>query len=97
MDVPFLKHSLLPLLILTEALVQVNSTSKIQAKYPTYNEHSIYYCNDDFTIPLSLLARFSYFFMLKPSNQKLGEFDEVLLLTPEKQLNTQPDVYTRNK
>ena len=84
---PSMTQNVLPLFVVRSYGVQANSTPNIQAKEPTSNGHSIYFCNDDFRIPLLLWGVFSYFTMLKPKKYILDKFYEVFLL----------NVYARNK
>ena len=53
-------------IMIREEGTQVNDTPKIQVNDPTTNDHSIYFPNTGFRIPLSLWGVFSYFPSLKP-------------------------------
>ena len=74
----------------------MNDTPKIQVNDPTTSDHSIYFPETDFRIPLSLWGVFSYFPSLKPMAQTLQETEEVYLLTPS-HWNPHCDSYTQNE
>jgi hypothetical protein len=97
LSVPSMKHNRIPPFIMREAGIQVNSTPKIHAKYPSVEDHSIYFTDDDFRIPSSLWGVFSYFPTSKPTNPILDECEEVFLLTSEGQWSPHSDAYARNE
>jgi hypothetical protein len=97
LSVPSMKNNLVPPLIVREAGVQVNSTPKIHAKDPTVKDHSIYFPDSDFRIPLSLWGVFSYFPTSKPTNQILEECEEVYLLIPDGRWTQHSNAYARNE
>ena len=97
MSVPSMKHNLIPPFIMREAGVQINSTSKIQVEDPTIEDHSIFFKDYDFRIPMSLWGIFSYFPTTKPTSQMLEDTDDVFLLTPDGQWNPHSDVCPRNE
>ena len=82
LHVPSMRHNLVPPFMIREEGIQVNDTPKIQVNDPTTSDHSIYFPETDFHIPLSLWGVFSYFPSLKPMAQTLKETEEVYLLTP---------------
>ena len=96
LHVPSMKHNLVPPFIIREEGIQVNDTPKIQVNDPTTSDHSIYFPETDFRIPLSLWGVFSYFPSSKPMAQKLQETEEVYLLTPSR-WNPHCDSYAQNK
>ena len=69
---------------------------KIQVNDPTTSDHSIYFPETDFRIPLSLWGVFSYFPSSKPTAQTLQETEEVYLLTPSR-WNPHCDSYAQNE
>jgi hypothetical protein len=97
LSVPSMKHNLVPPFIVREAGVQVNSTPKIHTSDPTVNDHSIYFPDDDFRIPLSLWGVFSYFPTSKPTTQILEDCEDLFLLTPGGQWNPHSDAYAKNE
>ena len=63
---------------------------------PTEEDHSIYFPDTDFRIPLSLWGVFSYFIMSKPSTEQMMNAEDVYLLTPSK-MNPHCDAYATNE
>ena len=51
-SMPYMKHNLLPPIIVIYYGIKVNITPEIQSKDPTCNHHCIYFRNDDFIILL---------------------------------------------
>ena len=72
----------MPPFILIEAGIEVNDTPKIQVKYPTIHDHSIYFPSSDVIITLSLNGILSYFPCRTPTIIDLDESD-VLAITPD--------------
>ena len=66
LHVPSMKKGLMPPFVMREAGIRINDTQNIQFDKPTVLDHSIYFPDDDFRIPLSLWGVFSYFPTSKP-------------------------------
>ena len=79
--VPSMQNNLLPPFVLREAGIRVNDKPKIQTIDPTEADHSIYFPETDFRIPLSLWGMFSYFVTSKPTAKQMMESECVYLLT----------------
>ena len=84
LHVPSMKHNLVPPFMIREEGIHVNDTPKIQVNDPTTSDHSIYFPETGFRIPLSLWGVFSYFPSSKPTAQTLQETEEVYLLMPSR-------------
>ena len=82
--------------MIREEGIQVNDTPKIQVNDPTTSDHSIYFPETDFRIPLSLWGVFSYFPSSKLTAQTLKETEEVYLLMPSC-WNPHCDSYAQNE
>jgi hypothetical protein len=83
LHVPAMEHNLLPPFVMREAGIKVNDTPKIQTTEPvTEEDHSIFFHEDEFRIPLSLYGMFSYFPTSKPTAEQMMESENVYLLTP---------------
>lgn len=83
-SVPSMDHNLIPPFIMREARIDVKSTPKIHVEDPCAEDHSIYFKEENFRIPLKLNRIFSYFTSHKPSDSMLNdESINVLLLTSE--------------
>jgi hypothetical protein len=54
LHVPSMRNNLIPPFIMREAGIRVSDTPKIQVIEPTEDDHSIYFPDTDFRIPLSL-------------------------------------------
>ena len=80
--VPSMKNHLIPPFIMREAGIQVNEVPKIHQDDVDLSDHSIYFEESDFRIPLSLNGIFSYFTVSKPSVETLNSCEDVHLLTP---------------
>ena len=52
LHVPSMKNNLIPPFVMREAGIRVNDTPKIQTLDPTEEDHSIYFPDNDFRIPL---------------------------------------------
>ena len=76
--------NMLPPFIIRKQGIQVQEIPKIQTPKATISDHSIYFSDTGFRIPLSLWGIFSYFPTRKPSVQDLTDIDEVYLLTPSR-------------
>ena len=96
LHVPSMKHNLVPPFMIREEGIQVNDTPKIQVNDLTTSDHSIYFPETNFRIPLSLWGVFSYFPSSKPMAQTLQETEEVYLLTPSR-WNPHCDSYAQNE
>ena len=96
LHVPSMRHNLVPPFMIREEGIQVNDTPKIQVNDPTTSDHSIYFPETDFRIPLSLWGVFLYFPSSKPMAQTLKETEEVYLLTPSR-WNPHCDSYAQNE
>jgi hypothetical protein len=79
-----------------ETGIRVNGTPKIQTTDPTEEDHSIYFPETDFRIPLSLWGMFSYFITLKPTAKQMMEAEDVYLLTPSR-MNPHCNAYATNE
>ena len=91
-----MRNNLIPPFVMREAGIRVNDTPKIQTSDPTEEDHSIYFPDNDFRIPLSLWGVFSYFNMLKPSTKQMMNAEDVYLLTPST-MNPHCDAYATNE
>ena len=80
-----MEHNLVPPFILREAGLDVKTTPKVQCKYPTVENHSIYSKEHDLRIPLKLSGIFSYFITRRPHMDEISNLDadDVVLLTPD--------------
>ena len=96
LHVPSVRHNLVPPFMIREEGIQVNDTPKIQVNDPTTSDHSIYFPETNFRIPLSLWGVFSYFPSSKPTAQTLQETEEVYLLAPSR-WNPHCDSYAQNE
>ena len=96
LHIPSMKHNLVPPFMIREEGIQVNDTPKIQVNDQTTSDHSIYFPETDFRIPLLLWGVFSYFPTSKPMAQTLKQTEEVYLLTPS-HWNPHCDSYAQNK
>ena len=77
-----MKNNLMPPFVMREAGIRINDIPKIQVDEPTVSDHSIYFQDDDFRIPLSLWGVFSYFPTSKPTATVMMETKGVYILTP---------------
>jgi hypothetical protein len=84
LHVPSMKSNLIPPFIMRETGIQVNETAKIHRDDPSVEDHSVYFPETKFRIPLALWGVFSYFPTSKPSVQTLQECEETYVLTPSK-------------
>ena len=68
-----------------EAGLVVNDTPKIHVADPGVDNHSIYFLELKYRIPLSLSGIFSYFLSSKPTLSDLNNAEEefLLVLTPD--------------
>jgi hypothetical protein len=96
LHVPSMRNNLLPPFILREAGIKVQDTPKIQISEPTAEDHSIFFPETGFRIPLSLWGTFSYFPTVKPTAEFMKGTEEVYLLTPSK-WNPHSDAYATNE
>jgi hypothetical protein len=96
LHVPSMKNNLMPPFFMREAGVKVNDTPKIHATDPTEEDHSIYFPEADFRVPLSLWGMFSYFNTAKPTAQQMMEAENIYVITPSK-LNPHCDSFATNE
>ena len=96
LHVPSMTTNLIPPFMLREAGIVVNDTPKIQVDDPTADDHSIYFPETQFRIPMSLWGIFSYFPTSKPSEQDMVESEEVYMMTPTK-WNPHQSTYAENE
>ena len=96
LHVPSMKNNLLPPFILREAGIKLNDTPKIQTDEPTIDEHSLFFPETGFRIPLSLWGTFSYFPTCKPTATMMQTSDEIYMLTND-QFNPHDDSYAANE
>ena len=96
LHVPSMRNNLIPPFIMREAGIRVNDTPKIQTSNPTEEDHSIYFPESEFRIPLSLWGMFSYFVTAKPTAEQMIETEEVYLITPNR-MNPHCDAYATNE
>jgi hypothetical protein len=96
LHVPSMRNNLIPPFVMREAGIQVMDTPKIQVNEPTEDDHSIYFAESEFRIPLSLWGMFSYFNTSKPTSDSMNGAEEVYLLTPSK-WNPHCDAYATNE
>ena len=80
--VPTMNNNLIPPFIMREAGIQVNDVPKCQMDDPTIKDHSLYFEETNFRIPLSLNGIFSYCSSSKPSKELMLDGEEVYILTP---------------
>jgi hypothetical protein len=79
--VPSMDNNLIPPFMRREAGITVKDTPKIQMQDPTVEDHSIFFPETEFQIPLSLWGVFSYFPTTKPSLTDMTSSEEVYVLT----------------
>jgi hypothetical protein len=96
LHVPSMQNNLLPPFVMREAGIRVTDTPKIQTIEPTEEDHSIYFPETDFRIPLSLWGIFSYLVTSKPTALQMMESEDVYLLTPSR-MNPHCDSYATNE
>jgi hypothetical protein len=97
LHLPSMKNNLIPPFVMREAGIRDNNdTPKIQTSDPTQEDHSVYFPDNDFRIPLSLWGVFSYFVTSKPSTEQMMNAEDVYLRTPST-MNPHCDAYTMNE
>jgi hypothetical protein len=79
-----MQKNLIPPFIMREAGITVNDTPTMQMNDPTTEDHSIYFPETRFRIPMSLWGIFSYFETSKLSVQDRTRCEEVYMLTPSR-------------
>ena len=84
LHVPAMKNNLIPPFMMEEAGVIVNTKPKIHVTDPSVDDHSIYFPETKFRIPMSLWGVFSYFPTSKPTTDELRDSGEVYTITPER-------------
>jgi hypothetical protein len=97
LHVPAMEQNLIPPFVMREAGIIVNDTPKIHMKNPTIEDHSLYFEETSFRIPMALWGTFSYFPTRAPTNDELAACDDVYLLTPNGIWNPHSDSYSRNE
>lgn len=80
--IPSMHHNLLPPFILREAGIQCNDVPKIHVDNPTIDDHSIYFPDINFRIPLQLWGIFSFFHTRAPTSDEITSCDKILI-TPD--------------
>ena len=80
--VPSMDNHLIPPFIMREAGIQVNEVPKIHQDDVDVSDHSIYFSETDFRMPLSLTGVFSYLPVSTPSVETLNSCEDIYLLTP---------------
>ena len=95
--VPAMEHNLVPPFIMHEAGIVVNDVPKIHVADPDVKDHTLYFPEVDFTIPLCLHGIFSYFQCRCPTREELQNAD-VLVMTPDcNSWNPHLDLWMRNE
>jgi hypothetical protein len=84
LHVPSMQSNLILPFMMRKAGITVYDTPKIQVSDPTEEDHSIYFPETRFRIPMSLWGVFSYFPTSKPTELEMMESEEVYILTPSK-------------
>ncbi len=97
LHVPAMEQNLIPPFVMREAGIVVNDTPKIHMNDPTVEDHSIYFEETNFRIPMALWGTFSYFPTRAPTNDELDACDDVYLLTPNGIWNPHSDSYSKNE
>ncbi len=97
LHVPAMEQNLIPPFVMREAGIVVNDTPKIHVNDPTVEDHSIYFEETNFRIPMALWGTFSYFPTRAPTNDELDACDDVYLLTPNGIWNPHSDSYSKNE
>jgi hypothetical protein len=97
LHVPAMEQNLIPPFVMREAGIVVNDTPKIHMKNPTIEDHSLYFEETSFRIPMALWGTFSYFPTRAPTNDELAACNNVYLLTPNSIWNPHSDSYSRNE
>jgi hypothetical protein len=77
-----MEQNLIPPFIMREAGIVVNETPKIHVNHPTVEDHSVYFEESNFRIPMALWGTFSYFPTSAPMTDKLDACNDVYLLAP---------------
>eukprot|EP00957_Ditylum_brightwellii_P079885 6075680-Ditylum_brightwellii.AAC.1 len=75
-----------------EVGIEVNDVPKIQVGDPSKRDHSIYFKETEFHIPMVLLGTFLYFPSGKPTVEELQASDDIYLLIPSR-FNPHDDGY----
>ena len=96
LHVPTMTNNLIPPFVMREAGVIVNERPKIHSDEPSIEDHSLYFPEEDFRIPLSLNGIFSGFVTSKPDAATLQQCDEVYMLTPTR-WNPHDHAWSRNE
>ena len=98
LHVPSMDNNLIPPFVMREAGIAVNDTPKIHVLDPGVDDHSLYFAEFKYRIPLSLHGIFSYFPSSKPSIAELNDSEEVniYVLTPD-QWNPHDTTFSLNE
>ena len=96
LHVPSMQTNLIPPFIMREAGITVHDTPKMQMDDPTNQDHSIYFPETRFRIPMSLWGIFSYFPTSKPSAQDMVGSEEVVYMLTPTRWNPHEDSYANN-
>eukprot|EP00957_Ditylum_brightwellii_P060676 4606682-Ditylum_brightwellii.AAC.1 len=91
-----MKNNLIPPFIIQEVGIKVNDIPKIQVNDPCERDHSIYFKETGFCIPMTLWGTFLYFLSSKLTVEELQVSDNIYLLTPSK-FNQHDDAYAVNE
>jgi hypothetical protein len=84
LHVPSMQNNLIPPFMMREAGIVIHDTPKMQVEHPTVDDHSIFFPETNFRIPMSLWGVFSYFPTSKPTAQDMNESDQVYMITPSR-------------
>eukprot|EP00957_Ditylum_brightwellii_P035346 2680983-Ditylum_brightwellii.AAC.1 len=79
-----------------EVGIKVNDVPKIQVSDPSKRDHSVYFKETGFCIPMALWGTFLYFPSSKPTVEELQASDNIYLITPSK-FNPHDDGYAVNE
>ena len=81
--IPSMMNKLVLPFVLREVGIVVNEKAKIHTANPTNDDHVITFKETGFQIPLTLWGVFSYFAIVKPTEETLHEGNDVYILPPE--------------
>eukprot|EP00957_Ditylum_brightwellii_P193686 14749450-Ditylum_brightwellii.AAC.1 len=91
-----MKNILILPFIMQEVGIEVNGVPKIQLSDPSERDHSIYFKETGFHIPMALWDIFFYFPSSKPTVEELQASVDIYLLIPSK-FNPHNDGYAVNE
>ena len=72
LHVPLVRHNFVPPFMIREEGIQVNDTPKIQVNDPTTSDHSIYFPETDFRIPVVIVGRVLVFSVIETDGTNIG-------------------------